>query len=121
VDQRVRRPVRPMRVGADLPPPLPGAGQAPGGRHGDRLADPLLVGRRRGDDAERLAGRRQRGPRLRVRRHGRARRAEGCPRDPRGVHADRVMPVGRPLPDVRSPSLSRGWVPFDEFARWERW
>jgi nitroreductase len=32
-----------------------------------------------------------------------------------------VMPVGRPLPDVRSPSLKRGWVPFDRFARWERW
>jgi FMN reductase [NAD(P)H] len=32
-----------------------------------------------------------------------------------------VMPVGIPLPDVRSPSLKRGWVPFDEFARWERW
>jgi nitroreductase len=32
-----------------------------------------------------------------------------------------VMPVGRPVPDVRSPSLKRGWVPFDEFARWERW
>jgi nitroreductase len=32
-----------------------------------------------------------------------------------------VMPVGRPLPDVRSPSLKRGWVPFTEFARWERW
>jgi len=32
-----------------------------------------------------------------------------------------VMPVGRPLPDTRSPSLKRGWVPFDEFARWERW
>lgn len=32
-----------------------------------------------------------------------------------------VMPVGRPLPDVRSPSLRRGWVPFDEFARWEGW
>jgi nitroreductase len=32
-----------------------------------------------------------------------------------------VMPVGRPLPDVRSPSLMRGWVPFEEFARWERW
>jgi hypothetical protein len=25
------------------------------------------------------------------------------------------------LPDVRSPSLKRGWVPFEEFARWERW
>ena len=32
-----------------------------------------------------------------------------------------VMPVGRPLPDVRSPSLKRGWVPFDDFAHWERW
>jgi len=32
-----------------------------------------------------------------------------------------VMPVGRPLPDVRSPSLKRGWVPFGEFARFERW
>jgi nitroreductase len=32
-----------------------------------------------------------------------------------------VMPVGRPLPDTRSPSLKRGWVPFDQFARWERW
>jgi nitroreductase len=32
-----------------------------------------------------------------------------------------VMPVGRPLPDVRSPSLRRGWVPFDQFARWDRW
>ncbi|HET9614839.1 MAG TPA: nitroreductase family protein [Candidatus Limnocylindrales bacterium] len=32
-----------------------------------------------------------------------------------------VMPVGRPVPDVRSPSLKRGWVPFEEFARWERW
>jgi nitroreductase len=32
-----------------------------------------------------------------------------------------VMPVGRPMPDVRSPSLKRGWVPFEQFARWERW
>ena len=32
-----------------------------------------------------------------------------------------VMPVGIPLPDKRSPSLKRGWVPFEEFARWERW
>jgi len=31
-----------------------------------------------------------------------------------------VMPVGRPLPDVRSPSMG-GWVPFEEFARFERW
>lgn len=32
-----------------------------------------------------------------------------------------VMPVGIPLPDKRSPSLKRGWVPFEEFAHWERW
>jgi hypothetical protein len=32
-----------------------------------------------------------------------------------------VMPVGRPLPDVRSPSLKRGWATFEEFARWEGW
>jgi nitroreductase len=32
-----------------------------------------------------------------------------------------VMPVGRPLQDVRSPSLKRGWVPFEAFARWDRW
>jgi nitroreductase len=32
-----------------------------------------------------------------------------------------VMPVGIPRPDKRSPSLKRGWVPFEEFARWERW
>jgi nitroreductase len=32
-----------------------------------------------------------------------------------------VVPVGRPLEDVRSPSLKRRRVPADEFARWERW
>ena len=32
-----------------------------------------------------------------------------------------VMPVGRTLPDVRSPSLKRGWVPFEEFAHWDKW
>jgi nitroreductase len=32
-----------------------------------------------------------------------------------------VMPVGKPLPDIRSPSLKRGWVPFAEFARFEQW
>ena len=32
-----------------------------------------------------------------------------------------VMPGGRPLPDVRSPSLKRGWLPFEEFARFDRW
>jgi nitroreductase len=32
-----------------------------------------------------------------------------------------AMPVGIPRPDKRSPSLKRGWRPFDEFARWDRW
>jgi nitroreductase len=32
-----------------------------------------------------------------------------------------VMPVGRPRPDVRSPSLKRGWVPFETFAHWDTW
>ena len=32
-----------------------------------------------------------------------------------------VIPVGRPLPDKKSPSLARGWRGLDEFARWERW
>ena len=32
-----------------------------------------------------------------------------------------VMPVGRPLADVRSPSLKRGWVRFEEFARFDHW
>lgn len=32
-----------------------------------------------------------------------------------------VMPVGIAAPDKRSPSLKRGWVPFEDFARWERW
>lgn len=32
-----------------------------------------------------------------------------------------VIPIGRPLPDVRSPSLRRGWLPAEEFAHWDRW
>jgi nitroreductase len=32
-----------------------------------------------------------------------------------------VIPVGRPLPDKKSPSLKRGWRTPDEFARWETW
>jgi nitroreductase len=32
-----------------------------------------------------------------------------------------VIPVGRPLPDLRSPSLKRGWFPIDEFAHFEGW
>jgi nitroreductase len=32
-----------------------------------------------------------------------------------------VIPVGRPMPDKRSASLKRGWVPSPEFARWNAW
>ncbi len=32
-----------------------------------------------------------------------------------------VIPVGHRLPDKPSPSLKRGRVPFEEFARWESW
>ena len=32
-----------------------------------------------------------------------------------------VIPIGRPLPDVKSPSLNRGWRSLDEFAHWETW
>lgn len=32
-----------------------------------------------------------------------------------------VIPVGRPLPDKKSPSLKRGWRSVEEFAHWERW
>ncbi len=32
-----------------------------------------------------------------------------------------VIPVGRPLEDVKSPSLKRGWRPLDESAHWESW
>jgi nitroreductase len=42
-----------------------------------------------------------------------------------GIPADFVpagiVTVGHPLPDRRSGSLKRGWVPRDEFVRWERW
>ena len=40
---------------------------------------------------------------------------------PEEFHPVGVIPVGHPLPDMRSPSLKRGWIPFEEFARWERW
>jgi nitroreductase len=40
---------------------------------------------------------------------------------PDEFHPIGVVPVGRPLPDVRSPSLKRGWLPFEDFAHWERW
>jgi len=46
-------------------------------------------------------------------------------RDELGMPADYtpvgVIPVGRPLPDKKSPSLRRGWRGLDEFARWEAW
>lgn len=32
-----------------------------------------------------------------------------------------VVPVGRALPDKKSPSLQRGRRSLDEFARWETW
>jgi FMN reductase [NAD(P)H] len=32
-----------------------------------------------------------------------------------------VIPVGRPLPDKKSPSLKRGWRSLDQFAHWETW
>lgn len=40
---------------------------------------------------------------------------------PKEFHPIGVIPVGYPLPDKRSPSLKRGWLPFEEFAHWERW
>jgi nitroreductase len=42
-----------------------------------------------------------------------------------GIPADQqpigVITVGYALPDRRSGSLRRGWVPLDDFAHWERW
>src|SRR4051812_877941 len=32
-----------------------------------------------------------------------------------------VVTVGHPLPDRKSGSLKRGWVPNADFARWEKW
>jgi nitroreductase len=32
-----------------------------------------------------------------------------------------VITVGHPLPDRKSGSLKRGWVPPDDFAHWESW
>lgn len=46
------------------------------------------------------------------------RRVLGLPDE---FHPIGVIPVGYPLRDKRSPSLRRGWLPFDEFAHWERW
>ncbi|HYM82790.1 MAG TPA: nitroreductase family protein [Candidatus Dormibacteraeota bacterium] len=40
---------------------------------------------------------------------------------PDEFHPIGVIPVGHALPDVRSPSLKRGWVAFEDFFHWERW
>jgi nitroreductase len=32
-----------------------------------------------------------------------------------------VVTIGHPLPDRKSGSLKRGWVPNADFARWEKW
>jgi nitroreductase len=32
-----------------------------------------------------------------------------------------IITVGHPLPDRKSGSLRRGWVPREEFVRWQRW
>ena len=32
-----------------------------------------------------------------------------------------VVTIGHPLPDRKSGSLKRGWVPSADFARWEKW
>ncbi len=40
---------------------------------------------------------------------------------PDEFHPIGVIPVGVPLEDKRSPSLKRGWVPFEDFARCDRW
>jgi nitroreductase len=48
----------------------------------------------------------------------RLRASAGIPAD---YHPVGVIPVGRPLPDRRSPSLRRGWRPLDEFVRWDDW
>jgi nitroreductase len=46
-------------------------------------------------------------------------------KDELGIPTDQqpigVITVGHPLPDRRSGSLKRGWVPLDDFAHWERW
>lgn len=46
------------------------------------------------------------------------REALGMPEDSTPVG---VIPVGRPLPDKKSPSLRRGWRSREEFAHWEAW
>ena len=40
---------------------------------------------------------------------------------PAEFHPIGVIPMGYPLPDKRSPSLKRGWIPFEDFAHWDSW
>jgi FMN reductase [NAD(P)H] len=40
---------------------------------------------------------------------------------PEEFHPIGVIPVGRPLADKRSPSLKRGWLPFEDYVHWDRW
>lgn len=40
---------------------------------------------------------------------------------PPAFHPIGVIPVGRPLPDQRSPSLRRGWRPLEDFVRRDGW
>jgi nitroreductase len=46
-------------------------------------------------------------------------------KDELGIPSDQqpigVITVGYPLPDRRSGSLRRGWLPLEEFAHWEQW
>ena len=100
---------------------LPGARQDGRGRPGDGLADALLVDRHRQDVDGRDARRPRRGSRRRLRRAEDSRALRGVLGLPDEFHPIGVIPVGPPLPDVRSPSLKRGWVPFEDFAHWDRW
>ena len=83
---------------------------------------PQLVGGHRLHRDARPAGSRRRRPRRRLRQLGRHRRP---PPASSGIPADfvpvGVIPVGRKLPDLRSRSLKRGWLPAAEFLRWETW
>lgn len=40
---------------------------------------------------------------------------------PEEVHPVGVIPVGYPLPDVKSPSLKRGRKPLDNVVHWGKW
>ena len=51
-------------------------------------------------------------------RLGDLREVLGLPPDQQPVG---VITIGHPLPDRRSGSLKRGWVPRDDFVHWERW